>query len=164
MIVTDHHAVPETIPEEVIALLNPKRKDSKYPFPNLAGAGVAFKLLHAIILSMKQIGLAHLHEKNRPKKQKNIPHDDWIDSCISMTEVGKIESTLTQYIDFASLGTVADCMPLIEENRIITALGLKQMKNSKSSALKKFIEKNESISEDNADIIGFQLGPRINAA
>lgn len=49
MIVTDHHAVPEIIPEEVIALLNPKRKDSKYPFQNLAGAGVAFKLLHGIL-------------------------------------------------------------------------------------------------------------------
>jgi single-stranded-DNA-specific exonuclease len=38
VIVTDHHAVPEIIPEEVIALLNPKRKDSAYPFPNLAGS------------------------------------------------------------------------------------------------------------------------------
>lgn len=49
VIVTDHHAVPDEIPTEVIGILNPKRKDSKYPFPNLAGAGVAFTLIHALI-------------------------------------------------------------------------------------------------------------------
>lgn len=52
VIVTDHHAVPEIIPEDLVALINPKRKDSKYPFSGLAGAGVAFKLLHACILEM----------------------------------------------------------------------------------------------------------------
>ena len=46
VIVTDHHAVPDEIPTEVVAIINPKRKDSQYPFPSLAGAGVAFKLLH----------------------------------------------------------------------------------------------------------------------
>ena len=49
---TDHHAVPDIILEEVVAILNPKRKDSHYPFPNLAGAGVAFKLLHALAMKM----------------------------------------------------------------------------------------------------------------
>ena len=52
VIVTDHHAVPDTIPEEVIAIINPKRQDSEYPFRDLAGAGVAFKLLHAIAIEM----------------------------------------------------------------------------------------------------------------
>ena len=51
VIVTDHHAVPNEIPTEVIGILNPKRTDKNYPFPNLAGAGVAFKLIHAILLS-----------------------------------------------------------------------------------------------------------------
>ena len=62
VIVTDHHAVPEIIPEEVIAILNPKRKDSQYPFPSLAGAGVAFKLLHGIIEQMKNVGISHREE------------------------------------------------------------------------------------------------------
>ncbi len=43
-----------------------------------------------------------------------------------------IDNTLTRYIDFASLGTVADCMPITGENRVITTLGLRQMQNSES--------------------------------
>lgn len=54
-------------------------------------------------------------------------------------------------------------MPLIDENRIITTLGLKQMKNSESAGLRKFLSEKENI-EGNADIIGFQIGPRINAS
>lgn len=130
VIVTDHHAVPDIIPTEVIAIVNPKRKDSLYPFHGLAGAGVAFKLLHGILI--------------------------WIKS-------NTIQETLTRYIDFASLGTVADCMPIIDENRIITTLGLRQMQQSESIGLRNFLEWREQI-EGNADIIGFQIGPRINAA
>lgn len=132
VIVTDHHAVPNEIPTEVIGILNPKRTDKNYPFPNLAGAGVAFKLIHAILLSESEFE-------------------------------GKIEKILTKYIDFASLGTVSDCMPLVDENRVITTLGLKQMKNSESAGLRKYLEWHENI-EWNADIIGFQIGPRINAS
>ncbi len=130
VIVTDHHAVPDIIPEEVVAIVNPKRKDSVYPFQGLAGAGVAFKLLHGILISMKHPA---------------------------------IDETLTRYIDFASLGTVADCMPITWENRVITTLGLRQMQQSESFGLRKFLEWREQI-EGNADIIGFQIGPRINAA
>jgi single-stranded DNA-specific DHH superfamily exonuclease len=54
--------------------------------------------------------------------------------------IRKINETLTRYTDLASLGTVADCMPLIGENRVITTLGLRQMKNSSSAGLRKFIE------------------------
>jgi single-stranded-DNA-specific exonuclease len=131
VIVTDHHAVPDIVPAEVIAIVNPKRRDSLYPFPDLAGAGVAFKLLHGILI--------------------------WIWSK-------NISEVLTRYIDFAALGTVSDCMPIIWENRVITALGLAQMQNSSSSGLRKFLEWRERITEGDADIIGFQIGPRINAA
>lgn len=113
VIVTDHHAVPDEIPTEVIGILNPKRHDSKYPFPSLAGAGVAFKIVHGILLTLEK----------------------------STSEfAGKTEKILTEYIDFASLGTVSDCMPLIDENRIITTLGLEQMQKSESAALRKFLD------------------------
>ena len=62
VIVTDHHAVPDEIPAEVVAIVNPKRKDSVYPFDGLAGAGVAFKLLHGIIQEMREIGTRHGEE------------------------------------------------------------------------------------------------------
>ncbi len=74
-----------------------------------------------------------------------------------------INETLTRYIDFASLGTVADCMPITGENRVITALGLRQLQQSESIGLRNFLEWREQI-EWNSDIIGFQIGPRINAA
>ena len=48
MIVTDHHAIPEEIPEGTIALINPKAPNSNYPFSMLSGSGVAFKLLSAV--------------------------------------------------------------------------------------------------------------------
>ncbi|MBS9784210.1 single-stranded-DNA-specific exonuclease RecJ [Candidatus Gracilibacteria bacterium] len=143
VIVTDHHAVPEIIPKEVIGIVNPKRTDieNPYPFPLLAGAGVAFKFAHAILLRMYA---------------KNIKNP-------STEEAKKIEKILIKYVDFASLGTVADCMPLTEENRIITKLGLTQMQKSQSAGLKKFLENHDDI-DGNADIIGFQIGPRINAS
>lgn len=130
VIVTDHHAVPESIPEDVIALLNPKIPNSSYPFSSLAGSGVALKLLHAVALRFY---------KDSPKKALEIVQE----SC-----------------DFACLGTVADMMPLIGENRTIVILGLAELKRSRSGGLRKLIEGREI----NADIIGFHIGPRINAA
>jgi single-stranded-DNA-specific exonuclease len=196
VIVTDHHAVPDIIPEEVIAIVNPKRKDSKYPFQNLAGAGVAFKLLHGIVIALESDSFRHPELAKDPGSQKDgffVPQND--------ENTKRINDTLTRYIDFASLGTVADCMPIIGENRTITALGLKQMKNSDSAGLRKFLEEQNNrnsqkrsnssenrvpkwtvysniVNEDmkiwawrtsfseslDADIIGFQIWPRINAA
>lgn len=54
VIITDHHAVPERVPEDAIALLNPKRPDTTYPFSNLSGSGVAFKLLQALTYELFQ--------------------------------------------------------------------------------------------------------------
>lgn len=160
VIVTDHHAVPEIIPDDLIALLNPKRKDSKYPFSGLAGAGVAFKLLQGMLYEMRNIGL----QQKETEEQKEWEEQAWIARCISLCDESKLEKKLLEYIDLASLGTVADCMPLVDENRIITSLGLKQMKTSKSSALRKYIEHLDRDIEGDADVIWFQIGPRINAA
>lgn len=72
------------------------------------------------------------------------------------------QAYLKHYIDFAMLWTIADCMPLTWENRTIAYLWLKQIKNSKSHWLKKLIEWNWK--ELDWDMIGFQVGPRLNAA
>lgn len=70
---------------------------------------------------------------------------------------------LKNYIDFAMLGTVADCMQLTWENRVITYLGLKQIKNSKSHWLKKLIEWSDLDNLD-WDVVWFKIWPRLNAA
>jgi single-stranded-DNA-specific exonuclease len=69
---------------------------------------------------------------------------------------------LSEYIDFAALGTIADCMPLIGENRTIASLGLTYLKKSRSHGLRRIIE--GRYVEGDADIVGFHIGPRINAA
>lgn len=70
---------------------------------------------------------------------------------------------ITETIDIAAIWTVADCMPLVWENRIIVVEWLKQIKNSRSAWIKKLIE--EKIHDDlDADIFGFLIWPRLNAA
>ncbi len=131
MIVTDHHHVPEVLPKDVIALINPHRWDNTYPYTHLSGAGVAYKLVSA------------LAEKYLSPREAKI--------------------YLQQCIDIAAIGTVADCMILTWENRYIVKEGLKQLKNSRSRGVIWLIE--DRIHEElDADIIGFHIGPRLNAA
>ncbi|RJQ55614.1 MAG: single-stranded-DNA-specific exonuclease RecJ, partial [Nitrospiraceae bacterium] len=131
VIVTDHHEPPDTLPA-AIAVIDPHRKDSAYPFKYLAGVGVAFKLIQALFQS---------------------------------TEHGAQGTDVKEYLDLVALGTVADSVPLIDENRIFTVYGLKQI-NSDScrtgiKALKKaaLIEKPLSSGQ-----LAFTIVPRINAA
>ncbi|PZM86427.1 single-stranded-DNA-specific exonuclease RecJ [Candidatus Gracilibacteria bacterium] len=131
VIVTDHHAVPDIISDEAVAIINPKRDDCNYMYKNLAGAGVAFKLVQAL--------------------------------AYEFFDENEAEQYLKSTIDIAAIGTVADCMRLTGENRIIVQEGLRQIKNSRSLGIKKLIQ--DKINEDlDADIFGFLIGPRLNAA
>lgn len=131
IIVTDHHSVPEDMPLDAVAFVNPARPDCSYPFTGLAGAGVAFKIVCA------------LAREYFPEKIAN----DYI----------------KESIDVAALWTVADCMQLVGENRVIVSLWLKQIKYSRSNGLKFLVE--DRINEDlDSDIFGFHIGPRLNAA
>lgn len=131
IIVTDHHSVPDDMPLDAVAFVNPARPDCDYPFTGLAGAGVAFKIVCA------------LAREYFPEKIAN----DYI----------------RESIDVAALWTVADCMQLVWENRIIVSLWLSQIKYSRSNGLKFLVE--DRINEDlDGDIFGFHIGPRLNAA
>jgi single-stranded-DNA-specific exonuclease len=131
VIVTDHHAVPDVIPEEAVAIINPKRRDCPYPFKYLSGAGVAYKLMMALA-------------------RHYLPEDQYI-------------PYLRESIDIAAIGTVADCMSLTGENRVIVQEGLKQLRHTRSRWLRHMIE--DKIASDlDADIFGFLIGPRLNAA
>ncbi|MES1227275.1 MAG: DHH family phosphoesterase, partial [Armatimonadota bacterium] len=129
-VVTDHHAIGETLPEAV-AVVNPHRTDSKYPFSELSGVGVVFKLCAGIT---QELGL----------------------------DVNKFYRA---YLDLAVLGTVADVMPLIGENRVITALGLQQLQYTRKEGLKALISVSQlnDVPKFSSRDIGYRLGPRINA-
>lgn len=131
IIITDHHSVPDDMPLDAVAFVNPARPDCNYPFPGLAGAGVAFKIVCA---------LAHSYMLRRDA-----------------------EFYIQESIDIAALGTVADCMQLVWENRIIVSHGLRQIKYSRSNGLRFLVE--DRIDEElDGDIFGFHIGPRLNAA
>ena len=131
IIVTDHHAVPEIIPEEAIAIINPKRPDCTYPYRNLAWAWVAFKLMQALA-------------------KEYLSYEEYM-------------QYLTESIDICAIWTVADCMILTWENRVIVELWLAQIKNSRSRWIRTLLE-NDLENDLDADVFGFTIGPRLNAA
>lgn len=133
VVITDHHECREELPNAV-AVVNPHRHDSEYPFRELAGVGVVFRLICA-------------YDGN-----KNL-------------------STLcAKYSDIVALGTVADVMPIIGENRIIVKHGLESLANTKNKGLCALTEQTfserKSGKKKNITVssIGFGLAPRINAA
>lgn len=107
--------------------------NSTYPFAFLSGSGVAFKLLCGIAQT--------LHPNNTEQYTKIIG----------------------RYTDLAMLGTIADCMPLTNENRTIASLGLQTLKKTQVHGLKKLLSTTHPDTFD-GDTIGFFVGPRINAA
>ncbi len=126
MIVTDHHECREELPN-VIAVVDPRRPDCNYPSRDLAGVGVAFKLLCAL--------------------------------------EGSAEKMLEEYSDLVAVGTIADVMPLVGENRYIVKHGLKKLMSSPRPGLRALIEEaglgDRRITATN---IGFTLAPRLNAS
>ena len=130
VVVTDHHLVGETMPEAA-AVVNPHRKDSKYPWSELCGVGVALKLCAGLT--------------------RDLGHS--------------VERFYGAYLDLAVLGTVADVMPLLDENRVITRFGLPRLQVTKKVGLQALLKVADLSRADRltARNIGFQLGPRINA-
>lgn len=126
VIVTDHHECGEVLPN-AIAIVNPKRPNTKYPFLQLAGVGVAFKLIQAISMKL------------------NLPEESYL-----------------KYIDIVCIGTIADIVPLIDENRIIAKYGLEKFKNTKNVGMKALIRKC-GFNKIDSGVISFGLSPRINA-
>ena len=154
-IVTDHHHVPEKIPK-ALAVIDSKQKDCKYPFKELAGVGVAFKIAQALIKNLED----NKFEKSQTKKSKNR---------------GSISPGFEKWLlDLVALGTVADCVSLVGENRTLTKYGLLVINKTKRIGLQKLIsavglkvrENGNVSSKKNVDttVISFLLAPRLNAA
>ncbi|TDI81303.1 MAG: single-stranded-DNA-specific exonuclease RecJ [Caldithrix sp.] len=128
VIICDHHQPAQDLPP-AMAILNPKREDCTYPFKELAGVGVAFKLLQAL--------------------QRHLALD---------------ESTVMRFLGLVSIGSSADIVPLVDENRVIVKHGLQSLSEPKSIGLEALIDSSGlSDREIGTGQVVFVLAPRINA-
>ena len=123
VIVTDHHEPPEQLPDAAYTIINPKQTDCPYPFKQLAGVGVAYKL------------------------------------AIALTGMSEPEWRV-----IAAIGTIADLVPLVDENRVLVKSGLQALQDANIPGLRALIEVagvgRDPLTEMN---VAFQLAPRINA-
>ncbi|GHU08364.1 hypothetical protein FACS189431_4480 [Alphaproteobacteria bacterium] len=155
VIVTDHHAVAEMMPPAV-AVINPHRADSKYPFMDLAGCGVAFKLVQAlqqrVIASVAKQSSENENESGSPR-------------CARDDAVGLPAGHEKWLLDLVALGTVCDIVPLVDENRNNVYWGIEVLKKTRRPGLRALMAVTKTVpSTLNARAIGFVLGPRLNAA
>ena len=124
LIITDHHQQTGPLPE-ALAVVNPHRTDSTYPFKDLAGAGVAYKLAEAILGKDRAVSL----------------------------------------LDLAAMGTMADIVPVLGENRIIVKTGIDMINNTERPGIQALKETADSNGRPvTSTAFAFVLAPRINAA
>lgn len=135
VVITDHHEPKrnddgsDELPNAV-AVVNPKLFDSVYPFRELAGCGVAFKLAWRLLQA-----------------------------------AGRTRQDLAELLDLAALGTIADMVPLVDENRLIARLGLKSLRSGWRPGIRALTEKAGLQPADlSSRNISFAIAPRINAA
>ena len=134
-IVTDHHlAETDLLPSGIV--INPNHPECKYSFKKISGCGVALKLVMALRKSLRKL--------------------DWWTS-------ERPEPNLLNSLDLAALGTVADVVPLLDENRIITYHGLKVM-NDKPRLAIQVLKKLKKVETITSRTLAFQFAPLMNAA
>ncbi|MEW4487360.1 single-stranded-DNA-specific exonuclease RecJ [Thalassoglobus sp. JC818] len=137
LIITDHHTLADQLPAAATNV-HPRLPGSEYPFPDLCGAGVAFKLAWAI--------------------------------CQKLGDGTKASPRMREYlkaaVGLAAMGTVADVVPLVGENRILVRYGLSTIVEKSMTGLAMLLKVAglDSQNELSAEDIGFGLAPRINAA
>lgn len=140
LIVTDHHLpdAGEGVPQAV-AVLNPNQAECQYPYKQLCGAAVAFKLAQALLES----AAATSDEQDR-LRQKTLP----------------------SFLKMLAIATIADAVPLTGENRVIAALGLRELQRPSQPGLRALMQlaQIDTTVPISATDVGFRLAPRINAA
>ncbi len=143
VVITDHHLAGDTLPQAA-AIVNPNQPGCEFPAKTIAGVGVAFYLMLAV--------RATLREKN------------WF-SGITLASA-RAEPNMANYLDLVALGTVADVVPLDDNNRILVEYGLQRIRANKAcagiNALLTIAGK--SIEGCSSQDFGFIIGPRLNAA
>lgn len=138
LIITDHHNPPASTDDlpDAYAVVHPRRPDSDYPFGELCGAGVAYKLAWRLATLDAQA------ERVSPK----------------------MRTLLIDLLSFAALGSIADIVPLIDENRVIVKHGLCQLPKIENDGIRALICASGLDSDKiDTEAIGFRLAPRLNA-
>ncbi len=138
VVVTDHHHCRPELPK-CAAVVNPRRPDCEYPFKELSGVGVIFKVICALELDFINCGEYNLFT---------------------------IKDMCRRYIDLVTIGTIADVMPLYDENRIMVYMGLNMLSTTRNIGVRALfravgIDPSKKI---NSSAIGYTIAPRINAA
>jgi single-stranded-DNA-specific exonuclease len=129
LIITDHHEPDATLPRAV-AVINPRRSDSSYPDRDLAGVGVALKLVQALC--------------NRTGRERWLPG----------------------FVKIAAIGTLADVVPLVGENRVIAKLGLELLSRGPHKVGLRALLEASGLTGKTIDTyqVAFVIAPRVNAA
>ncbi|MCX7839667.1 MAG: single-stranded-DNA-specific exonuclease RecJ [Anaerolineae bacterium] len=134
-IIITDHHAPSSELPDAFAIINPKQPQCPYPTKELSGVGVAFKLAQALLR---------------------------VNARVPLQRTSITEETL---LDLVALGTVADLVPLVEENRALVKLGIERLRKSERPGLQALMRyaalKPETLDAGN---IGFVLAPRLNAA
>jgi single-stranded-DNA-specific exonuclease len=125
-IICDHHLPDSTLPEAV-AVLDPKRADCGYPYKELCGCGIGFKLIQAL-----------------------------------QQHLGREATALASYLDLVATAIAADIVPMTGENRLLTALGIEQMRKAPRPGFQFFLSRLKKPLRV-SDLV-FIIAPRINAA
>jgi single-stranded-DNA-specific exonuclease len=128
LIISDHHEPGDALPE-ALAVCDPKREGCEYPFKELSGVGVAYKIAQGIVQRLS------------------------------------LEAEYTEkYMDLVALGSAADIVPLVDENRVFVKLGLEKINNHPEVGLASLIE-TACIKAGKIEVgdIVFGIAPRINA-
>ena len=138
VIVLDHHQISAP-PPAALALVNPQRTGTSVSgqrdFKELCSVGLAFKLAHALVKRGREIGLP-----------------------------GAAEFDLRPLLDLVALGTIADLVPLVGENRILVCAGLERLNTTQRPGLVALKEVSQSPARIGSYEVGFQLAPRLNAS
>jgi single-stranded-DNA-specific exonuclease len=127
-VITDHHEPSSPLPD-ACAIVNPLRPGCPYPFKSLAGVGVTFKLVEAL-----------LHGRGLGQRAQ-------------------------EFLDVVALGTIADVVPLVGENRVLATLGLERLNRTRNPGLRALLEQSGLAGRRvTSGQVAFVLAPRINAA
>ncbi len=138
VIITDHHQCRPELPK-CVAVINPKRSDCEYPFKELSGVGVIFKVICALELDFVNCGEYNLFT---------------------------VKDMCKRYIDLVTIGTIADVMPLYDENRIMVYMGLGMLSATRNIGVRALFRAVgiDPAKKINSSVIGYTVAPRINAA